>query len=662
MAAKKTLLPEDIKPMLATLVDKPFDSEGWLYEVKWDGYRALAYLHKGSIDIKSRNNKSFNDKFYPLIAALKSWKVNAILDGEIVVVNDKGFPDFGDLQNWRSEADGHLAFYVFDILWYDGMDKMHLPLTERRALLKKILPDHPVIKLSETFEASGSSFFAIAEKMQLEGIMAKKADSVYIPGARSRDWLKIKTEKRQEAIICGYTINENTSKPFSALLLGLYEDDELISIGPVGTGFSVQQQKDMLKRFAPLVIKKCPFKTVPDFNKPSRFRPNPPKAVAVWLKPQIVCEISYRELTKDKALRHPSFKGLREDKSAAEIRWETPANIQTTDVEEELTNKKMISSPGQKQRNTLLNPSEESQVRRIGGHDVKFQNLSKVYWPKEKVTKRDMLNYYYQVAPYILPYLKDRPQTLNRYPNGITGKAFYQRDVKGKVPGWIRTEPYTDSDGQNKEVIICNDEATLLYIAAMGCIEINAWSSTLKKPGNPNWCIIDLDPDKNTFNQVIEAARLTKDILDAIGVESFCKTSGSTGLHIYIPFGAKYTYEDSKEFGRALATILHRQIPKFTSIERQTKNRGGKMYIDFLQNRPQATVASVYSLRPKPGAPVSMPLHWDEVKKGLKILDFTIFNAMDRIKAEGDIFKGVLGKGINLKRALKKIEQVFLTS
>jgi bifunctional non-homologous end joining protein LigD len=537
---------------------------------------------------------------------------------------------------------------------------MALPLIERQAVLKKLIPvNDPVIKLSDTFEASGSSFFALAEKMQLEGIMAKKRDGLYIPNARSKEWLKIKTEKRQEAIIGGYTINENTSKPFSALLLGLYENGKLESIGPVGTGFSIQQQKDLLKKFKPLAITKCPFTTVPDFNKPSRFRPNPPKADVVWVKPEIVCEISYRELTKDRALRHPSFKGLREDKEAKNITWEQPAVIEENHADSTLSNIRIINVPGNNDRKSLLNPTDESQVRKINGHDVKFQNLSKIYWPKERITKRDMLNYYYQVAPFILPYLKDRPQTLNRYPNGIAGEAFYQRDVKGKVPEWVQTQPYTDSDNQEKEVIICNNEATLLYIAALGCIEINAWSSTLKKRDNPNWCIIDLDPDKNTFNQVIEAANLTHEILKSIGVESFCKTSGSTGLHIYIPFGAKYTYEDSKEFGRAIATILHSQIPKYTSIERQTKNRGEKMYIDFLQNRPQATVASVFSLRPKPGAPVSMPLHWDEVKPGLKILDFTIFNAMDRIKDQGDIFKGVLGKGINLKKALKNLENLI---
>ncbi len=654
---KPAKFPEEIKPMLATLVTEPVEEEGWLYEIKWDGYRALGYINKGSVEIKSRNNKSFNQKFYPVYDALKSWKINAIVDGEIIVVNDKGIPDFSDLQGWRSEADGHLNYYLFDILWIDGVDVMCLPLTERKEILRFVVPKNSIIKLSENFDATGKEFFELADKMGLEGIMAKRATSLYIPDLRTKDWLKIKTEKRQEAIICGYTKNENTSKQFSALLLGLYENGELQFIGPVGTGFTNQLQSELLQKLKPLHTRTCPFKTVPDYNKPSRFRPTPPKAEVTWVKPQVVCEISYRELTKDGAIRHPSFKGLREDKNAKDVvREKTIDTDQIVEHGNTLTHKKMLSSPGKKERKTFLNPKDEMQTRNIGGHDLKFTNLSKIYWPKENITKRDMLNYYYQAAPYMVPYYKDRPQTLNRYPHGISGETFYQKDVKGKVPGWIKTFPYHSyADNRDKEFIVITDEASLLYVAAMGCIEINPWSSRIQSPDNPDWCIIDLDPDKNTFNQVIDAACVTKKILDAIGVTSFCKTSGSTGLNIYIPFGAKYSYEDSKEFGRALAKLIHSEIPKYTSIERKVADREGKMYIDFLQNRPQATVAGPYSLRPKPGAPVSMPLHWEEVTKGIKITDYNIFNAIDRLKNEGDIFKGVLGKGIDLKKALKKI-------
>jgi len=259
---------------------------------------------------------------------------------------------------------------------------------------------------------------------------------------------------------------------------------------------------------------------------------------------------------------------------------------------------------------------------------------------------------------YILPYLKNRPQSLNRFPNGITGKSFYQKDVTGEVPDWIEKHPYV-SEGIKKNFMLCNNEATLLYMASLGCIEFNPWSSTIKKPGNPDWCIIDLDPDKNSFNQVIETANVTKQLLDSAGIDCYCKTSGSTGLHIYIPMGAKYTYENSKEFGRLIATLVNRQLPKFTSIERMISNRDRKLYIDFLQNRPQATLAAAYSIRPKPGATVSMPLQWDEVKKGLKMSDFNIYNAVGRIKEQGDIFAPVLGKGINMVKCLKNLEHLL---
>ena len=270
-----------------------------------------------------------------------------------------------------------------------------------------------------------------------------------------------------------------------------------------------------------------------------------------------------------------------------------------------------------------------------------------------------MLNYYYQVAPYMLPYMKDRPQSLNRHPNGINGESFYQKDVTGKVPSWIKTFPYySEADRQKKHFMVCTDEASLLYMASLGCIEMNPWSSRVQSPDNPDWCIIDLDPDKNKFDDVIETALVTKQVLDAAKINGYCKTSGSTGLHIYIPLGAKYDYEASKEFGRLIATLVQHELPKFTSIERPTAKRKGKIYIDFLQNRPQATLATAYSVRPKPGATVSMPLHWEEVKKGMRIQDFHIGNAVGKIKEQGDIFKPVIGRGINMEKAIKELEKL----
>jgi bifunctional non-homologous end joining protein LigD len=441
-------------------------------------------------------------------------------------------------------------------------------------------------------------------------------------------------------------------------LVGAFQDGQLKFTGPVGTGFTNEMQTEFLKTAKGLITRKCPFDTVPDVNKPSRFRPNPPKASVTWLKPQLVCEVTYQEITNDGVMRHPSFEAMREDKKATEVIIET--EMHTPELVEEhktLAEKKIIVPSGEATRRSLLNPKEETQVRSINGHDLKFTNLSKIFWPKEKITKRDMLNYYYQVVPFMLPYMTDRPQSLNRHPHGIEGESFYQKNVTGKVPSWIKTFPYhSEKDGRDKNFLVCTDEASLLYIGSLGCIEMNPWSSRIQSPNQPDWCIIDLDPDNNSFDQVIEAAQVTKQVLDSAGIPAHCKTSGSTGLHIYIPLGAKYSYEESKEFGRLIVKVIHSEIPKFTSIERLTERRKGKIYLDFLQNRPQATVAAPYSLRPKPKATVSTPLHWEEVKKGLRMQDFTILNVPDRIKSEGDLFKGVLGKGVDMEAARKKLE------
>ncbi len=657
--APKAAFNTNLKPMLATLVDKPFDDEGWLYEIKWDGYRAIAFLNKGIVKLRSRNDKGFEEKFYPVYDALKEWKINAVLDGEIVVLDDNGISNFGSLQNWRSEADGELYYYLFDILWLDGKDLSPLTLRQRRMILETVMPQEGIIRLSRSFEESGIEFFEAAKKMGLEGIIAKRADSSYAISNRSKEWLKIKANKRQEMIIGGFTKNDDSNKLFSALLVGVYDNGRLHYTGKVGTGFNDKTQKEMLAKFKRLIIKNPPFTEIPDINKPSRFRPNPPHATATWLKPELVCEVSFTEMTTDGVMRHPSFEGLRLDKKAKEVVLEKPKPTSKLVKEtNQLHSKKAIVPTGKKERKTLLNPTDETQVRQINGHELKFTNLNKLYWPKEKITKRDLLNYYYQVAPYILPYLKDRPQSMLRHPDGITGESFFYKDITGKAPDWLETFLYhSDADDRDRNYLVAKDDASLLYMASLGCIEMNPWHSRVQKEDYPDWCIIDLDPAKNSFDEVIEAACVTKEVLDSIGINGYPKTSGSTGIHIYIPLGAKYTYEQSKEFARVIAHLVHQQIPSFTSIERTVRDRRGKMYIDFLQNRPQATVSAPYSVRPKPGATVSMPLEWDEVRKGLKMTDFTIFNALERIRSLGDIFKPVIGKGIDMKKAIKKFEK-----
>lgn len=654
--APKKPMPKFIPPMLATLVEEPFEQEGWVYEIKWDGYRALAFCEGEKVRLLSRNNKSFDEQFYPVLQAMQEWNINAVVDGEICVLNDKGAASFGSLQNWRSEADGALIYYVFDLLWLNGYDLTGFPLVKRKELLKALLPENEGVRFSESFDVPAAKFLAAARDAGLEGIMGKKTGSLYITGERrTSEWVKIKSNLRQEVVIGGYTLNEGSSKPFSALLVGVYEKGKLHYTGKIGTGFSTRTQQEMLKQFKPLVRAANPFSEEPDVNKPSRFRPDPPHAAVTWLQPKLVCEVSYTEMTQDGVMRHPSFEGMRADKPAKKVVQEKAAAVKA------VTRKKIayttpVQSTGRK---TLLNPGEKTQVRKINGHEIKFTNLDKIFWPKEGYTKRDMLNYYYQVAPYILPYLKDRPQSMNRYPNGINGKSFYQKDITGKAPEWIQQEPYRTSEGEDKNFLVPANEASLLYMANAGAIEMNPWNSTIHTPGHPDWCLIDLDPsEKTTFDQVIKVAQVTKEVLDELGVTGYPKTSGSTGIHIYIPMGAKYTYDECQLFGKLIAQHVHERTTRFTSIERLVRNRDKKLYIDYLQNRPKATLAAPYSLRPKPGAPVSMPLHWEEVKKGLSIKDFTIKNAVERIKSEGDIFKPVLGKGTNLKKMLAEMNAV----
>ena len=308
---------------------------------------------------------------------------------------------------------------------------------------------------------------------------------------------------------------------------------------------------------------------------------------------------------------------------------------------------------------SFLDESKDSQTVKVDGCPLTFNHLSKVYWPEDAITKRDMFNYYDRVAEYMVPYLKDRPMSLNRFPNGIHGPSFYQKNVKDKVPGCMATMPHTNDKGEEKEYLVATNKASLLWMASLGCIEINPWFSRVQSPDNPDFCVVDLDPDKQHFDQVMQAAQEVKKVLDAIGVPAYPKTSGSTGMHIYIPLGGKYTYDQSQIFARIIVTLVHKQIPEFTSLERMVKNRGGKMYLDFLQNRPDATIAGVYSLRPKPGATVSMPVSWGEVKPGLTMRDFTIHNSIDRLKETGDLFKGVLGEGIDLMKTIQKAQSVF---
>jgi len=620
-----------VKPMLAESVDEAFDRIDWIFEMKWDGYRTIAEIENGSVKLYSRNNQPFNEKFSEVAKSLEKFPGNAILDGEVVVVDKEGKPNFGWLQDYPKSKHGELIYYVFDILHYDGHNLRSLPLIERKGLLKKILPDLPHVKYSDHIEERGEAFFMQAQKHNLEGIIAKDSKSTYKENTRSFHWLKIKTSLRQEAVICGYTKGKGGRKHFGALVLGLMKKGKLTYIGHTGGGFDEKLLESTLKKLEPLETDQCPFEEKPQTNAP-----------VTWVEPKLICEVTFKEWTNDGIMRQPIFLGLREDKDVKDVEGEVPRVSSVPRVPRD-------------EAEATSDPFNSSETLKIGNRPLKLSNLGKIFWPKEKYTKGDLINYYREIAPIILPHLKDRPQSLLRFPNGMEGESFFQKNVSNLKLDWMM-RARVKHDKETIEYMLIQDEAALIYVVNLGCIDLNPWSSRIHKLDYPDYLVIDLDPEGVGFEKVVEVALACRKFLENINIESYPKTSGATGIHIYIPMGAKYNYETVKHFANLVCIKIHEQIPEITSIERLPKNRRRKVYLDFLQNNRGQTLASVYSVRPKPEAPVSTPLKWNEVVKTLRPEHFTIKNTPARIQKYGDLFKKTLEKGIDIKKILKKIE------
>lgn len=618
---------DPVKPMLATAHKKIFNKPGWIYELKWDGYRLIANIGDGKASIHSRNGIAYNSKFPELVKDLQNIPHDVILDGEVVVLDKNGIPMFQELQNYDSTTRGTLRFYVFDMLFLNGHSMLDLPLTERKSLIPEVLENTEIAVYCDHMEGMGIAFYNKAVESGMEGVIAKKADSTYTPGYRSDKWLKIKANQSQEALICGYTDSEGSV--FGSLILGVYREAKLQYVGNCGTGFSNEQQEQLLEKMKALETGKSPFKE--KINLKGR-KPN-------WLKPELICEVIFSEWTTNKRMRHPVYKGLREDKIPQEI-----------GVEEEVQLKKPEKKYREKSTNSL----------QVDGNQVNFTNLDKIYWPDSGLRKYDLIDYYLKISEFILPYLKDRPQNLHRHPNGINKKGFYQKDNEGLLEKWIDTiKIYSKSSEREIEYMLCQNEATLLYMANLGCIEINPWNSRINSLDRPDYAVIDLDPsEKNSFEEVIEVAQVARDILDSAEIEAYCKTTGSSGIHIYMPLGAEYTYDEARDFTKLICYFIKERTEKLTSMERAVKSRKGKIYLDYLQNRRGQTLAAPYCVRPKKGAPVSTPIEWKELQSGLKINDFHLQNMPDRLQDKGDIFKEVLKKSINMEKALERLNEL----
>lgn len=609
--AKLAKMPKRFKPMLATLTDEPFDNKDWIFEIKYDGYRALAFIEGGKVNLWSRNENSFNQAYAPIVKGLESVQQDMVLDGEIVVMDKSGKPVFKDLQNYDNDPKEGLAFMVFDILYLDGFDLTQVPQLERKEILQKVLPDLPGIRYSDHVVGDGKDFFKIADKAGLEGVIAKRANAKYTPNKRTDSWLKVKGVKRQEFVIGGFTPPKSSRKHFGALLLGVNEGNDLKYSGKVGSGFNDADLKQIMEELKPLIRKTSPFSE--KITEPG----------AKYVTPQLVAEIKYSEMTSEGRLRHPVFLGLRDDKPAEKIVEEVPV----------------------KQDLIALDESSDK---------LSFSNLNKIYFPDDGVTKGDVIEYYHNVADYILPYLKDRPQSLRRNPNGIDDQGFFQKDVEGKVPDWIKTSKInSESKGEKITYMICNDKETLLFMANWGCIEINPWSSRVGCINNPDFIVFDLDPIDVPFKDIIKVAKALKKILDQLGAPAYIKTSGSKGLHLYIPLKTDYTYQQTQTFAKLLGVQVRSMYPDLVSLDRMPKDRQNRVYVDFLQNARGKTMSSVYSMRPKPGAPVATPLHWDELDNIQSAAQFNITNIFQRLDKVGDLWKGLFKKTFDLKGAIE---------
>lgn len=608
--------------MLAKLSQSVPDSDDWIYEKKFDGFRAIAKIKNPEADLISRNGNKLNKKFPSIVNELSSIKTDCILDGEIVIEdrNEKSY--FQLLQSGEPIPKNlKLKYYVFDIIQLDGNDLRLFPLTERKELLELLIKKYKVeaIEFVPNLNQDQNKVLGFAEDNKWEGIIAKLKESTYQEGKRNGNWLKIKLRNTQEAIICGFTKPEGGRSHFGALVLGLMSNGKLKYIGNCGTGFNEKTLKELYDEFAPLIQKTKPFDSGEDVAKERN---------VTWLRPELVCDVYYSEWTRDEHLRHPVFKGLREDKSAEDTKIE---------------DKEALAMENEKEL-------------KFGKKTVNLTNLNKIYWPNDNITKGDLLAYYEEMGDFILPYLKDKPISMNRFPNGIEGQSFFQKDVDpSKIPSYLKTtEVYSESTDKTIDYLLCNDLPSLLYIANLGSIEINPWLSTYKKPEKPEFVVLDLDPNGAQWEDVIAVAHTARAVLDRGDIEAFIKTSGSTGLHIVINVGAKYDYEIARSFVQFIAELVQQEHPDTTSMVRDPKKRKGLIYLDYLQNKEGQTIAAPYSARPKPMATVSTPISWDEVDNDLSIQDFTIFNIYDRVTTINDPWEKIFSSKVDIKKALAK--------
>jgi len=638
--AVKAEMPSSFEPMLATLGTAIPSGTDWLYEVKWDGYRALCFFSAGKIRMLSRRGNKLEKQFAAVAEALPpSVKADtAIIDGEIVALDENGKPSFQHLQNLtgfgtkpalKGMALPPLNFFAFDLLYLNGYDLRKAALIDRRQLLASILLPSEMVRYSEHFAGKGAELLDAVRAKGLEGIIAKQAQSRY-ESKRSGSWIKIKVTTQQDFVICGYILGER--EPFGALVLGYYKDQKLVYAGNVGSGFTQQSLKSVFEKIKLLITKKAVLGGVPkDVGE------------VIWTKPELVCMVKFTSWTGDERLRAPVFLGLRNEVIPEEVVRETG----------------LLAEPAASAaREVLLAPDKTEATVTVDGHPLKLTNLKKVFYPVDGYTKRDVINFYDAVADLLVPHLQGRPLSLKRYPNGIDQDYFFQKDASG-FPEWLHRAELAD-DEETKTRVICDDKASLLYLANLGCIDQNPYMSRLQSLEHPDFILIDLDPYHCGYDRIVEAAQLVREKLRLIELTGYPKTTGGNGMHIYVPVEPIYVSAQTRSFAEILARWVAAERPDlFTTPRMVSAREKGKVYYDYLQNASGKTISAPYVLRAHPGAPVATPLKWEEVVPGLKPQQFHITNVLRRFERVGDLFAGVLNKPQELGPALEKLSSAM---
>ena len=692
--------PTKIKPMLATAVDEPFTDKDWVFEVKWDGVRSILFLHKGKaiFEIKSRSDKTITQRYPELIEPLNSainCQESIVLDGELVVLDKHGMPNFQNHQrrmNVDYKADIEklsreipATYYIFDILYLDGKKIESLDFVQRRNILSEVIQKNNRVLVSDFFEENGKEIFNSVKTMNLEGVMAKYKFSKYLQGTRSREWLKIKSIKTQDCVVIGYTRGEgNRENYFGSLLLAVYYGNKLRFVGHSGSGFDFSQLNEINSKFQQMKIEKCPVDYIPYTNREP-----------VWIEPVLVAEVKFSDWTNEKIMRAPIFLRFREDKKPEECILEEEKHTEEfvsegNDDGNERKQRQEAYQRSELSSSTISSSSTTPSTATLLPASPFFSNLDKVFWDKyenhPQVTKKNLIEYYYKISEYLLPYLKDRPLSLSRYPDGIKGKHFYHKNWEKEKPDFVHTvKVYSKSKDGIVNYVVCNNKDTLLWLANLGCIEMHPWYSRVndfdsckneeldeEKCGlnRPDFIIFDLDPyfysgrekkgekepeyNFKGFKAAVDVAYSLKELLDELKIRSYVKTSGKTGLHIFVPVVPSYKYDQTRRFAEVIGKILSTRYPEKITMDWITAKRVGKVFFDHNQNAMGKTVASIFSARPTASATISMPVTWEKLASILPT-DFNILNANDFLKKSGDPWINILQQKQDINKLLEDI-------